>query len=70
MSGELQEPRRSSRLLLMIGLIISLSITAGSIFFIFYRLTTTATMNSGAAIVDADSYFDGATRDGSAASIG
>lgn len=61
MSGELQESRRPSRLLLMAALIISLSVTAGSIFFIFYRITSTATIDSGAAIVDSASYFDGAT---------
>jgi protein SCO1/2 len=45
----------------MVGLVISLSITAGSIFFIFYRVTSTATIDSGAAIIDSASYFDGAT---------
>lgn len=61
MSTETQEQRKSSRLLLTIALIVSLSITIGSIFFIFYRLTNQAATDTGAAVVDADSYFDGGT---------
>jgi protein SCO1/2 len=54
-STENQRPH----LLLMTALVISLSITAGSIFFIFYRLTQAT--NTGTAIVNSSSAFTGAT---------
>ena len=50
-----------SRLRLITALVISLSITAGSIFFIFYRLTQYNTTNTGTAIINSDSYFSGGT---------
>jgi protein SCO1 len=57
------ETRRPSRLLLIVVLVISLSITGGSLFFVFYQLSNqiTATTNTGAAIVSSDSVSDGAT---------
>ncbi len=61
MSTETQTPRKAPRPLVIAALVLSLSITAGSIFFIFYRLTSQATTDTGAAIVDSDSYFDGGT---------
>ncbi len=53
--------RKSPRLLMLVAMIISISITTGSIFFIFYQLTNQATTNTGAAIVDSNNYFDGGT---------
>lgn len=61
MSSQLQDQPRFRRLLLMVALVISLSITTGSMLFIVYRLASTATTDTGTAIVDADNYFDGAT---------
>lgn len=60
MSSETQQSRKSPRLLIIIALILSLSITLGSIFFIIYRIRTQTT-DTGAAVIDADNYFDGAT---------
>lgn len=59
MSSETQ-PRKSPRLLLLVVLILSLSITIGSVFFIIYRLATQTT-DTGAAVIDPDNYFDGST---------
>ena len=61
MSSESQPTRKSPNLLLIGALIISLSITLGSIFFIIYRLANPPTADTGAAVVDAAAYFDGST---------
>ena len=61
MSTESAQPRKSRRLLIIAGLILSWSITLGSIFFVIYRLRMPSTTSSGAAIVDSSSYFDGVT---------
>jgi protein SCO1/2 len=60
MSSETQQPRKSPRLLMTAALVLSLSITLGSIFFIIYRMTTQTT-DTGAAVIDPDNYFDGST---------
>lgn len=60
MSSEAQQPRRSPRLLMMAALILSLSITIGSVLFVVYRLTNQTT-NTGAAVINPDNYFDGGT---------
>ncbi len=60
MSSETQQPRKTPRLLMMVVLILSLSITIGSIFFIIYRISTQTT-DTGSAVIDANNYFDGGT---------
>ncbi|MBZ0303404.1 MAG: SCO family protein [Anaerolineae bacterium] len=54
------EPRKSPSRLLIAALVLSLAITAGSVFFIFYRLTM-PTPNTGAAVINSGEYFDGGT---------
>lgn len=58
MSGNTQ-PR--PRLLLLAALIVSLSITAGSLFFIIYRLSLMPGVNTGPAVVASGNVFNGAT---------
>jgi protein SCO1/2 len=53
--------QKSPRLLLVAALIVSVSITAGSLLFVIYRLAGQPTRDTGAAIVDSANYFDGAT---------
>lgn len=61
MSAEKPPQSTPPRPLLIGALILSLVITAGAVFFIFYRLTSQPTADGGAAIVDSESYFDGGT---------
>jgi protein SCO1 len=58
---ESQPRQKTSRPLLIAALVLSLSITAGSLIFAFYRLNNAPANNTGAAIVDSASYYDGAT---------
>ena len=55
------QTRKAPRLLIVIALVISLSITGGAILFIVYQLGQQSTVNTGAAVVDSASYFDGGT---------
>ncbi|MBZ0293855.1 MAG: SCO family protein [Anaerolineae bacterium] len=60
MSSETQP--RNSRTLLIGGLVVALVVTAAVIFLLLNQvLNTPDTNNSGLAVVDSDSYFDGAT---------
>lgn len=53
--------RRRMRPALLAALVLSLSITTGSLLFVVWRLATPAETRGAAALVDADSWFDGAT---------
>ena len=54
--------RRPLRPALMVALVLSLSITIGSLLFIVWRLANPAHGRGPAALVASDSWFDGATR--------
>lgn len=54
--------RRPSRPVLMAALVLSLSITIGSLLFIVWRLANPTHGRGPAALVDSASWFDGATR--------
>ncbi len=61
MSTEHQARPTSSRRWLIAALVVSMSITAGSLLFALTVLNNRATTNTGAAIVDSVNYYDGAT---------
>ena len=62
MSTETPPARKSSRLLLIAALVLSMAITAGSLFFILDRIINPGnTTSTGAAIVDSGDFFDGST---------
>jgi protein SCO1/2 len=53
--------QKSPRLLLIAALVLSVSITTGSLLFVIYQLGGQSPQDTGAAIVDPANYFDGAT---------
>jgi len=53
--------RRPLRPALLVALVLSLSITLGSLLFVVWRLTNPPAAGGSAALVDGDSWFDGAT---------
>ena len=54
--------RRPARPALLLALVLSLSITSGSLLFVVWRLANPPARGGSVALVDSDSWFDGATR--------